>query len=253
MPLLWRDGKMMRKLYNAFAFFTVCALLLPAAALGAGLGAGPGGPVIGIMADHLEHQWGETNSRTYHWDGTISAGYDRDKLIVNFEGAYDPDAHETAESGVEVFYARAIDTYIDLQLGIRAALDHGPNEQFAVAGFAGDLPYGFEFEVLGALSTDGTVLLEGELETDLLITQKLSLNPTITLDLSGHDDDQLGLARGVTGIGYEVRLLYAVTPEFAPYLGVAGDHALGGTRSKTRTGGGDPDETKATAGIRLSF
>lgn len=216
-------------------------------------GAGTTAPTISLLADHLEHQWGEDDARQFHWDGTLTAGYDRDKLIINLAGAYDSRTNQTTESEIEVLYGRAISTYLDLEMGLRAEIGHGPREQFALIGMTGEVPFGIGIDVKGALGTDGTALINAEAESELLITQDLILVPTLTLDLASRRDAQLGLASGVTGMGAELRLLYVVEPEFTPYIGIASSHALGGTRSIVRNAGDDPDEAKAFAGIRLFF
>ena len=79
-------------------------------------------------------------------------------------------------------------------------------------------PYWFEVEALGLLSDDGRPSLRLGAETDLLLTQRLILQPTLRLDALLVDDADLATGRGVRTIELGVRSRYEIRRKFAPYV-----------------------------------
>src|SRR3546814_3124925 len=78
------------------------------------------------------------------------------------------------------------------------------------------------FEVDSAIfvSNKGDVSVRFEAEYELLITQRLVLQPSAELDMAVQEVSELGIGSGPSSIELGLRLRYEITREFAPYIGV---------------------------------
>ena len=92
-----------------------------------------------------------------------------------------------------------------------------------------------------------------EAEYDLLLTQRLVLQPRMELELAAQDVTSTAPELGFTGIELGLRLRYEISRKFAPYIGVSWESALGETKNIVESNGGDPDSTSFVAGIRFWF
>jgi len=80
-----------------------------------------------------------------------------------------------------ILYARAITTYFDLQAGLRSDIDSRPTRNWAAFGIQGLAPYFFDLEPTGYVSGQGHLAAKLEASYDLLLTQRLILQPQIEL------------------------------------------------------------------------
>jgi copper resistance protein B len=92
-----------------------------------------------------------------------------------------------------------------------------------------------------------------EVEYDMLLTNRLILQPLLELNVSSQDDPERGLGSGVTTVEASLRLRYEITRQFAPYMGLVYERAYGETADFRRTEGEDVDGTRVVAGLRLWF
>jgi len=122
-----------------------------------------------------------------------------------------------------------------------------------VFGVQGLAPQWFEVDANLYLSDDGDLSFGLESEYDILLTQRLILQPRLELEASAQDVDAHGIGAGFTGIGLGLRLRYEISRKFAPYLGVIWESALGETANRIENEGGDSDSTALVAGVKLWF
>lgn len=162
------------------------------------------------------------------WDLDGWIGGDDNKLWLKAEG--DKNGSETEQSELWALYSRNIDTFWDLQLGLRHDTQAESKDYF-VFGINGLAPWFLETQAHVFISEDGEVTARLHGEKDLLITQQLILKPygEMTID-PGHSDGDIGL-----------QLRYEITRRFAPYLD------LHHTRSD------DGEDVIVAAGLRLIF
>src|SRR3546814_799446 len=111
------------------------------------------------------------------------------------------------------------------------------------------------FEVDSAIfvSNKGDVSVRFEAEYELLITQRLVLQPSAELDMAVQEVSELGIGSGPSSIELGLRLRYEITREFAPYIGVHYESDLVDTADFTREEGGEADAVSFVAGVRLFF
>ncbi len=58
---------------------------------------------------------------------------------------------------------------------------------------------------------------------------------------------------GLNNLEFGVRLHYEIRGEFAPYIGFSLDKSFGETATLVRQEGGDPNQIRFVAGVRMCF
>lgn len=201
-----------------------------------------------FMHGILDQFEGRSDGRTpeLRWSGQGWVGTDYDKFWVKTEGFRRADG--SIEDGRHEFlYSRAITTYFDLQSGLRTDFDSGPTRNWASFGIQGLAPLFFELEATGYVSDRGHLAARFEASYDLLMTQRLILQPEIEINLYSKSDPARLVGAGLSDIDTGVRLRYEFDRKFAPYLGVAYEGKFGQTASLARRAG------ESTSGVRVVF
>ncbi|MGJ8560328.1 MAG: copper resistance protein B [Litorimonas sp.] len=204
-----------------------------------------------VMGDRLE--WQDTGGDgSLLWDAQGWYGGDLNKLWIKTEGEYALDDREVEEAEIQALWSRAIAPFWDVQAGVRYDLEP-KGRTHAVVGLQGLAPYWFEVDAAAFLSTDGDLSASVEVEYELRFTQRVTLQPRAEIGFSASDIPELEIGSGITNFDTGVRLRYEIKREFAPYIGVEWQKSLGGTADFIRSGGGDPDNIVAVAGLRAWF
>ncbi|QYJ00700.1 copper resistance protein B [Thalassovita mediterranea] len=185
-------------------------------------------------------------------DGNAWIGGDINKLWFKTELEYLPDEGELEEAEVQALWSRAISSYFDLQLGVRQ--DFEPlGRTHAVAGVQGLAPYLFEVDAAAFLSADGDLTSRIETEYELLLTQRLILQPRAEMEFSAQDIPELETGAGLVSLSAGLRLRYEIKREFAPYIGVEYQRSFGDTADYIEAAGGEADATAFLIGIRAWY
>ncbi len=87
----------------------------------------------------------------------------------------------------------------------------------AAVGFQGLALYNFESEITGFVSNGGKAALRLGGEYDVLLTNRLILQPSYEVNFYSQDDESRGRGRGLTDTELGLRLRYEIRREFAPY------------------------------------
>jgi len=204
-----------------------------------------------FMVERLEHRW-QDGENAVDWDAQGFVGGDDEKVWLKAEGGMEAGG-AVEEAEVQLLYSRMVSDFWDFQAGIRHDFRPRPQTTHAVAGFQGLAPFFLEVDAQAFLSEEGDVTAALEVETDLLITQKLVLQPRAELHLALQDVEPLGIGAGPGEVALGVRLRYEVVREFAPYVGVQWDRKLGDTARFARAEGEDADAVTLLAGVRFWF
>lgn len=172
------------------------------------------------------------------------------RFTAKFEGEIEDDRLE--ESQTELLWTRALNAYFDTQLGLRLdQYDEGPGRQWLALGIQGLAPYWFELDATAYLGENGRTALSVEAEYELLLTQRLVLQPRVELNVYGKDDPQNGLGEGLSDIAAGLRLRYEISRQFAPYVGIEWTGTFGDTKDFARAAGKATRDTQVVAGIRF--
>lgn len=86
---------------------------------------------------------------------------------------------------------------------------------------------------------------------DLLITNRLILQPRVDLRLQLQSVPELELGSGLTDFELGARLRYEFTRNVAPYIGVSWDRKVGETASIALRNQKQPSSVNFVAGVRL--
>ena len=204
-----------------------------------------------VIFNQLEGRWNGTNTE-FRWDGQGWVGTDYDKLWIKSEGTLQ--SNGTLDDGQQQFlYDRAITTYFDLQGGLRSDIDSRPTRNWAAFGIQGLAPYFFDLELTGYASGQGHLAAKLEASYDLLITQRLILQPEIELNLYSKADPARLVGAGFSDIDTGLRLRYEFNRKFAPYLGVVYDGRFGQSASYARRLGESTGDFRFAFGVRIWF
>jgi copper resistance protein B len=186
------------------------------------------------------------------WDGQAWIGTDYDKLWLKTEGLRRGDG--SVEDGQhELLYGRSISTYFDLQAGFRSDLDSKSNRNWGAIGIEGLAPLFFDVEATAYVSDAGHLASRLKGSYDLLITQRLILQPEIELNLYSKSDPGRDIGAGLSDIDAGLRLRYEFTRKLAPYLGVAFEQKYGGTATFAERAGESTNDVRFVFGIRTWF
>ena len=184
------------------------------------------------------------------WDLDGWVGTDENKLWLKSEGEHKDGKLEDAEFWA--LYSRSVATFWDAQVGVRYDIEP-TSTAYAVVGFNGLAPYFFETEAHLFISDKGDVSARVRQENDLLLTQKLILQPYVEINLSAQDVPERDVGAGLVDgkIGLQTR--YEFTRKFAPYVDIQYGRKFGETSSTAKGNGEDTDELIGAIGLRLVF
>ena len=178
-------------------------------------------------------------------------GRDYDRLVLKAEG--EASGGRTEEARTELLWSHAVATYWDAQLGARYDSGVGPERGWLAFGMQGLAPYWFEVNVTAYVGDNGRSALRLSAEYELLLTQKLVLQPRVEANLYGKQDAERERGSGLSDLTAGVRLRYEIRREFAPYVGVEWAGKYGATADYARVAGGDSRETRVVAGLRFWY
>lgn len=235
------------------------AILLAAAAV-TGLPAGPTAAMAAMMddeiqtlflVDQLEYRASD-GTDTVAWDVTGWIGNDDHKLAFKSEGEK-PVAGKLETAEFQLLYRRPVSDFFDAQIGVRHDIRPDPDRTYGVIGLQGLAPQFIETDASLFVSETGDVSARIEAEYDILLSQKLILQPVAELNLAFSDDAAIHRGRGVSDIELGLRLRYEIERELAPYLGLHWERKFGKTADFARTDGEAVDSLFFVAGLRFWF
>jgi copper resistance protein B len=209
-------------------------------------------PILGtLLIDRFEHRWRD-GENSIDWDVQGWVGGDTNKIWFNAEGS------KPVEGGAEraefqLLYSRMTSEFGDAQIGVRHDVRPRPQTTYGVLGFQGVAPYFFDVNAQLFVSEDGDFSARLEAEYDLLITQKLILQPRAEVNVSAQRVRELDVGPGFNDVDLGLRLRYEVVREFAPYIGVNWERKLGETADIARDHGEDASDVSFVAGVRFWF
>ena len=207
-----------------------------------------------ILIDQLEYSFNEKGANTLRFNALGWIGGDYNRLWINTEGTR-ADNSLPEDTDVQVLYGRLIAPFWDLQAGARYfhPKANAPSRGSAVFGVQGLAPYWFEVQAAGFVSHRGEVAGRLELEYELLLTQRLILQPRLETNIAIQEVKDLGIGHGANDLDLGLRLRYEIRREFAPYIGVVWDSKFGETAAFARRQGEVVRSLGFVVGIRFWF
>nr|WP_256829540.1 copper resistance protein B [Pseudomonas sp. Pse1] len=121
----------------------------------------------------------------------------------------------------------------------------------AAFGLQGLALYNFETQATAFFGENGQNALRLEGEYDILLTNRLILQPSAEANFYSRNDPGRRIGSGLANLEAGLRLRYEIVPEFAPYLGVTWSNAYGTTADYTGADGDPRSEARFVTGVRL--
>lgn len=203
-----------------------------------------------FLLDQLEYQDADEGS-ALSWDASGWIGGDIDRLWLRSEGERTNGVTEEAE--IQALWGHSIGPWWDLVAGARQDFKPGSPQTWAAFGIQGMALYAFEAEATAFIGEGGQSAVRLEGDYDILLTNRLILQPTAELNFYGKNDPERGVGSGLANTEVGLRLRYEIRREFAPYIGVTWNRAYGNTADLVRDEGEDENEARLVAGIRMWF
>lgn len=206
------------------------------------------------MTFHLvrgEADYGHSEAgKRVSWDGTGWIGGDDNKLWLRAEGERISD--HTEQNEVWALYSRKVRDYFDLQMGLRQDFQPEGLSHLAI-GLQGLAPYMFETEAFAFLSDDGDFSARFRQSIDLLLTQRLVVQPRAEINAFAGDVPNLSVGAGLSKLELGLQIRYEIERKFAPYIDLDWERKLGETSNIARSHGENPSNLAVAGGIRFWF
>lgn len=209
-----------------------------------------------LLVDQLEYRM-KAGADTMRWDAVGWYGGDYNRLWLKTEGDWRTSSERGGEAEAQALYGRLIAPFWDFQAGLRydqfsgAGFDR--SRGLAVIGLQGLAPYRFELEPALFISQAGDVSARLTATYELLLTQRLILQPRLDFDAGVQSVEKFGVGEGVNSTGLGLRLRYEIVREFAPYVGIHWLRRFGETADISQRDGGRAEDVAAVFGVRLWF
>lgn len=206
---------------------------------------------FGALLMNRFERTGSSDENAFSYDAQAWFGRDYNRLVLKAEG--DLVNGKTSEARTELLWGHAFEPFWDAQLGVRADSGGGPERRWLALGVQGLAPYWFELDATAYLGEGGRTALRLGAEYELLLTQKLILQPRVEFNVYGQADEAREIGAGLSSSTAGLRLRYEFSRQFAPYVGVEWKRKHGATADLARDEGARTQETRWVAGVRFWF
>lgn len=202
-----------------------------------------------FLFDQLEWQGADDGGGNLDFRSWI--GTDRNRMWIRSE--MESDRRRIENGFADVLYGRPIARWWDIVGGVRQDFRPGPGRTWVGAGIQGLAPYWFTVEATAYVGEGGRTHARFEVEYELLLTNRLILQPLIEAELYGKSDPERALGAGLSAVETGLRLRYEFKREFAPYIGITWNRKMFGTGDLVRAAGGQAGTARIAVGLRTWF
>jgi copper resistance protein B len=208
-------------------------------------------PLWGIQVEQLEYRVGE-HDNVAAWDLDAFVGSDELKVVSRSEGEFSTEDQEFETLENQLRVQTPISPFFDAVAGIRVDTPETATRVHGVIGVHGLAQQWIEVDADIFISGHPSLRFEAEYEG--LITQRITLSPSIELDVPFTDDSALDQAAWGPKMEVGMRLSYdLVDRAISPYIGVHYERVFGETADIVRANGEDAGAVFFVMGTRLIF
>lgn len=182
-------------------------------------------------------------------------GTDENKIFIKVHA--DKVESQQAEYDTKLLYSRNVADFWDAQAGLRYRND--PNREIdqdqvdAVFGLHGMAPYFFETDAYVYIGQDRQVSLNLETERDLLLTQKLIVQPYLDMNIMLSDDSNYAKKNGLNSVQVGVETRYEINKKVMPFMDLAYGYNKGVQETAWQKSSSSENELFYGVGIRFKF
>jgi copper resistance protein B len=203
----------------------------------------------GVLLNRFEA--GDADDSVLQWDLDAWIGKSLTRLWIRTEG--ERVANHTERADLEFLWGKGIARWWDFVAGARHDFAPGTDRDWAAVGVRGLAPYRFDIEATAYVGDGGRAAFRFESQYEVLVTNRLILQPLLELTWNAQSDATRGAGTGLADAEFGVRLRYEFRREVAPYVGLVRERKFGRTADLARAAGLAADDTELVAGVRLSF
>ncbi|MDR1075088.1 MAG: copper resistance protein B [Xanthomonadaceae bacterium] len=196
--------------------------------------------------------WNADRGTGQAWELRAWFGTDIDRLWLRSDG--ERSGGRTGSASLEVLYGRSVAPWWDVVAGVRHDFRPIESQTWAAIGVQGMAPYKFEISATAYIGEHGHAAAAFEIGYDLLLTNRLVLQPSLEGEFSLKQDAGRGLDDGLNRAEIGLRMRYEISRRFAPYIGIVHERRF----SRIAVPGvgddaGNSRDTRWVAGVRLWF
>lgn len=164
----------------------------------------------------------------------IRTGSDENKMF--FKAHIDKHESKQADYALKLLYSRMISDFWDAQMGVRYRAeeverdhqDFDHEEKLdAVVGMHGLAPYFFETDAYVYVGEDNYAGMSLETERDLLLTQRLVVQPYLNIEAVFSDRSKYAKKTGLSSVTTGIETRYEINKNIMPYIDVAYEYTKG--------------------------
>ena len=201
--------------------------------------------------ERLEYRFGDGEA-IGAWEAEARVGGDIWKFALESEAEYDFGAREWEALENQLIVRRAASEFFDLKGGVRFDSPHGPNRWHFTAGAEGLAPQWVEADLDFFVTPDGKWSASLEAEYEILLTNRLILQPLAEMDYAFSADEEVGVGRGFSKAELGLRLRYElIDRDVSPYVGGHWESLFGDTADLAEEG--EKKSLRFVSGLRLLF
>ena len=186
-------------------------------------------------------------------------GTDENKVFIKVHA--DKQESHDAHYDAKLLYSRMISDFWDAQIGARyrsekVELNHQKDTEEnvdAVIGLHGMAPYFFETDTYFYAGEDSYAAFSLETERDLLITQKLIIQPYLELNVIFSDDSKYAQKSGLSNATAGLETRYEISKKIMPYIDIAYEYSKGNDETPWQVESDSEKGWLYGAGIRFKF
>lgn len=207
-----------------------------------------------LLADVLEYRPGAAGG-DFRADVEGWYGGDRNRIWIQSEAQQDTALKANYDVDAQVLYGRFIARYYDFLVGAgveahKSRADVVTRAQ-ATISIQGLVPYSYEVQPAIFISHTGDVSGRFTLVKDLLLTQRVVLQPRFEINAAIQGVEEFTIGPGLNNVELGLRVRYEIWRKFAPYAGVSFDRSFFETATLVREDGGDSSQLRFAVGIRM--
>lgn len=182
-------------------------------------------------------------------------GTDENKIFIKVHA--DKAESQQAEYDAKLLYSRNVADFWDVQAGIRYRND--PNREIdqnqvdAVLGLHGMAAYFFETDAYVYIGQDRQVSFNLETERDLLLTQKLIIQPYLDMSIVLSDDSNYAKKTGLNSVQVGLETRYEINKKVMPFMDVAYGYNKGVQETAWQKSSSSENAWFYGAGMRFKF
>ncbi len=200
----------------------------------------------GVDVGRLEIREAKGDNELY-LDAKTWLGTNFHKAVVKTEIERVHGVTESAEW--QILYSQPIAIYWDLQIGVRQDFKPNPSRTWAVLSAEGLAPAFIDTELSLFMGEGGRTALRLDAQYEIPLTQKITFVSEVELNISGQNDEKVGVGSGLSETELSLFLNYEVSRKLQPYVGIHWTRKVGETADYAKAEGEDTNNAVFVIGL----